>query len=685
MSAPSGGSPPARPGGADDGPEGRRGWDRVAWMVTRRPRWTLALSLLVLGLPLLALPTMEASHDTLAALPDDAESVRGSAAIAEHFQAAQSDPVVIVFDGDEPMHSGARLSVLADLSRALSRLPGVVSVRSAAMPTGGTTPEEAEQALAGVQTLDREIGELTRGVDDAAAGAGELAGGVRRVEQALARVEAQLPEPGSGLDQAASGADELVAGLRQARGGVGELRRGAGELATSLRQARDGAGRLRADVAEPAAAALREAMSAFQDALLGTTIDPSVRRAAQATGEAFGLITGRYPPGHPRAGQPVRPDYDGLTASLSELETGLAEGAAGAERLATGLDELATGLDELLAGAGRLQDGLAGSAGGMNELRDGIDRLHQRVAGELVPGAEELAGRLRQGHRDLADQAGQLEGAGRATMTGAGQRPFIVTAAMLDQRPDLREQLAFFTTADGTRTRMLVTLDSSPFSSRAIDVSRDVEDVARRIVAGSALADADMVITGSPAFLSAIDAAASRDLPVIVAAVVLGVAAVLIVLLRSLIIPAYMVATVLLTYGAALGAVTLVFQHALGEPGVTWWIPSMLFVVLVVLGIDYSIFLMSRVREEAAVRPTTEAVAEAVRRTGRVITSCGLLLAATFAALLSAPLSSLAMMGFAAAVGILLDTFVVRALLVPSVATLLGRANWWPAARSRVP
>ncbi len=138
----------------------------------------------------------------------------------------------------------------------------------------------------------------------------------------------------------------------------------------------------------------------------------------------------------------------------------------------------------------------------------------------------------------------------------------------------------------------------------------------------------------------------------------------------------------LLSYGAALGVTTIIVQGILGEPGLQWYIPPLLFVLLVALGVDYSIFLMGRVREEATHRATRDAVAEAVRHTGRIITSAGVILAGTFAVLLFAPLRSLVQLGLAAAVGILLDTFVVRALLVPALAVLLGRWNWWPSARA---
>ena len=185
------------------------------------------------------------------------------------------------------------------------------------------------------------------------------------------------------------------------------------------------------------------------------------------------------------------------------------------------------------------------------------------------------------------------------------------------------------------------------------------------------------------AFLSDLDATVSADLPLIVTSVLLGVFLVLVVLLRALVAPAYMVLTTLVSYAAALGLTAVVFQGLLGDAGVAWWIPPFLFVILVAVGADYTIYLVSRIREEAETRPTRQAVARATAATGGVITSAGLTLAGTFTALVFADLRALAQMGFATAAGILLDTFVVRSLLVPSIATALGRRNWWPSARGR--
>jgi RND superfamily putative drug exporter len=166
----------------------------------------------------------------------------------------------------------------------------------------------------------------------------------------------------------------------------------------------------------------------------------------------------------------------------------------------------------------------------------------------------------------------------------------------------------------------------------------------------------------------------------VVGLAILGILIVIIILLRSILAPLYMVATVLLNYGTTLGLTTWVFLDLMKQGALIYMIPLFIFVILVALGADYNIFLVSRIREEAHKRPIKEAVSHAVANTGGVITACGIILAGTFATLITAPLQVVLQIGVAIASGVLIDTFVVRALLVPSLATLAGRWSWWPSS-----
>ncbi len=197
-------------------------------------------------------------------------------------------------------------------------------------------------------------------------------------------------------------------------------------------------------------------------------------------------------------------------------------------------------------------------------------------------------------------------------------------------------------------------------------------------------------VAGEAAALADVSALSNQDLLHVVPLAVLAIALLLGLLLRSVVAPTYLIASVVLSYLAALGAAVLVFIDLGGTTGLTFLLPFLMFIFLLALGEDYNILVITRIREENAGLPLREAVIRAIRLTGPTVTSAGLVLAGTFAVLAfsggSGPNGSeIQDIGFGLAIGILMDTFLVRTLLVPSTVVIVGRWNWWPSSRGRAP
>ena len=199
------------------------------------------------------------------------------------------------------------------------------------------------------------------------------------------------------------------------------------------------------------------------------------------------------------------------------------------------------------------------------------------------------------------------------------------------------------------------------------------------------LAPGEILVGGNQAVRVDSADTATRDLLVVIPAVLLVVLLVLTLLLRSIVAALVLTGATVLSFGTTLGVSALLFNHVFGFPGADPTVPLFGFVFLVALGVDYSIFLMSRVREEVTDSDQTTGVRRGLISTGGVITSAGLVLAATFAALAVIPLLFLAQIAFIVAFGVLLDTLVVRSLLVSSLSMDLGRRIWWPSRLSRRP
>lgn len=214
--------------------------------------------------------------------------------------------------------------------------------------------------------------------------------------------------------------------------------------------------------------------------------------------------------------------------------------------------------------------------------------------------------------------------------------------------------------------------------------SEDAKQTVERVRdAVHAVPDADAQVGGGTAALLDMDKATTHDNILIIPMVLAVVLLILCVLLRALIAPLLLIGTVILSFTAALGISALAFRYLFDYAGETTDFPLFVFVFLVALGIDYNIFLTTRIREEATRQGTRKGVLTGLAATGAVITSAGLVLAGTFAALATLPMVAFAELGFAVALGVLIDTFIVRSVLVTSLFLDIGPKVWWPHRLAR--
>jgi putative drug exporter of the RND superfamily len=225
-------------------------------------------------------------------------------------------------------------------------------------------------------------------------------------------------------------------------------------------------------------------------------------------------------------------------------------------------------------------------------------------------------------------------------------------------------------------TLIQATLEPNPYSTDAFDLIEPIRDAAHG-------AETESLVGGPSAIEFDVRDAAGWDSIVIPPIILLVVFLILIGLLRAVMAPLVLIGTVILSFLAALGVGYFVFDVVFGFPGSDPSLPLFAFVFLVALGVDYNIFLIARAREETEKHGSEQGILRALAVTGGVITSAGIVLAGTFSVLAVLPLTFLTELGFVVAFGVLLDTFIVRSVLVPSIALSLGDKFWWPSALSR--
>ncbi len=235
---------------------------------------------------------------------------------------------------------------------------------------------------------------------------------------------------------------------------------------------------------------------------------------------------------------------------------------------------------------------------------------------------------------------------------------------------------------DGQISRLSIVFEGDPYANDTLELVPEIRDEL-----SSGLDPAlEARLGDATAIQYDYSEATQSDLRLLAPLVLAVIFLILVLLLRAVVAPVYLILTVIFSLFATLGVTAFIFIELVGDAGFDTSLPTYAFVFLVALGVDYNIFLMSRVREEARKCPTREAVVRGVAATGPVITSAGIILAGTFAVLATLPVTFLLHLGFAVAFGVLLDTFVVRTIMVPAIAELVGDASWWPSRRpARVP
>ncbi len=278
----------------------------------------------------------------------------------------------------------------------------------------------------------------------------------------------------------------------------------------------------------------------------------------------------------------------------------------------------------------------------------------------------------------VADQRDALARFQRALETEPGVAEVLGPA----QNP-LPEEYGIVFSTDGRTARFVVILDSDPLSATAIDDLARLTDRLDLLIAEAGLTDVSVGVTGQTALGAELADVTWDNLGRTLGAVLLVELVILALFLRSLVAPVVLLALSVLGVAAALGLAVLVFQDALGQPGLTFYVPFATAVLLLALGSDYNVFAVGAIWEQAARRPLAQAIAVALPATARAISAAGMILAATFAMVAIIPLSTFRQVAFTMAVGLLIDTFIIRPVLTPAVLTLLGRHAGWPSSRIR--
>jgi RND superfamily putative drug exporter len=629
-----------------------RFWRRSGVHIARRPRVHLAVSLVILVALAAMVSLAKYNYDDRKTLPPDSPSNRGYTAMDAHFPVASTlQQFLMVTSPNVDLRSPRALADLEQLAHRVSALPGIDLVRGITRPTG----DVLEQAKTSYQV--GEVGDkLLDGSTQIQAGDSDLSrlsGGAHQMADVLGDVKSKVLAavlPVRSLVGALTDMQTKMGGSKS----LDDVDNSTG-LVANMR----GLGRTLNDNISKIAG-----IYAWADPLVNVLNNNplcNLDQRCMASRNDLNLVVDAY--------------EDGTLNKLSDLGQKL-ENSTGAQTLDEVVPGLGKAVDDATAAARQL--GVADPAGIQQQLtsvQDGVTQLAD-ASRQLADGVQTLVDRTRDIGSGL-DQASAFLLAMKRDGADPPMSGFYIPPEILTQA-EFKKAATLFISADGHTARYLVQTALDPFSTAAMDQVQEIVKTAETALPNTSLANAKVSMVGFSVAQRDIRNYYNGDVRWIMIVTLIVVFLILVLLLRSLVAPIYLVASVILSYVSAVGIGVLFFQFVLGEQ-LSWNVPGMAFLVLVAVGADYNLLLISRIREEAVGRGIRSGVIRTVGSTGGVITSAGLIFAASMFGLTASSISNIVQTGFIIGVGLLLDTFVVRTITVPAMAVIVGNANWWPS------
>nr|WP_253944811.1 MMPL family transporter [Paenibacillus sp. NEAU-GSW1] len=684
-------------------------WGAVGSFSLKRPLWALVI-LAVLIVPFLTAYKGAISFNSLDEIGDKYDSVKAFNLIADNFGPGESLPSTVVVKSDAGFDTPEGLAALEQVSRELSNVEGVKKVRSATRPTGevlddflvtdqvgtledgigksgdglGEIGSGLSEASAALSDNAPKLNEAVDGVDELVDGTKQLKTGVEQLGDGLKRIE-------QGLNDGSAGAKELSKGLGEAKKSAEQLAAASEELLTGYEQAATGLGQLK--LAYGAIAneqkKLADGLKSLGDGLAGLekshpelTKDEDYLQAVSSLEQLQLGASGLSDQLVQLNGQ-LGGVADGLTkanSGLSQASDGQSQLAKGLSQLADGIGELKKGIDQAADGQGQIVSKLPGVTQGFDELASGQEQLRSGFAdlnsqlSELTGGLDQSVDGLTQVTDGLASAKGylnELSSASNKQMTGW----FIPEEAIEEQ--EFQQALDIYLSEDRKTAKFDVVFSDNPYERETMKRVDELEAAVGRAIKATSFAEATYAVGGVSSMNNDLSNISNADYSRTVVLMLIGISLILIVLFRSIVMPLYLIASLLVTFYTSMAITEVIFVRLLGQTGLSWAVPFFGFVMLVALGIDYSIFLMDRFKEYRHLSPA-QAILEAMKNMGTVIMSAAVILGGTFAAMLPSGVMSLLQIATIVLCGLFLYALVMLPLFIPVMVRMFGKANYWP-------
>lgn len=563
--------------------------------------------------------------------------------------------------------SFGNVSSTADLSTQVQQLQAAVSQ----LASGSSTL--SSQAASGISDLKSGLGKISQmqsAVDALATGAHKLYTGSNSIYSGLSKGMAGALALSQGANKLSSGAASLYDGISQVNTGANSLYNGAGQANTGAISLYNGAGQLNTGAVSlynGASQLNAGANSLYAGAgKLNAGAISLYAGAGQLNTGANSLYsgTGTLVSGAKKVNSGASQVNSGagqVNSGAGQLANGLASGVSGAAQLANGASRLTSGAGQLQSGASQLQNGLAQGVNGSSQLAEGADKL-QSGTSQLSSGASKLAEKtpaitsgLTAVNNGLVSAGSYLNGLRKSKASDT----FYVPSYVLKHNADLQKSLKVFLSPDKKSAMIIIILDSNPSSESAAEHSQALSAMARKSLKGTDLGKAEVEMGGQSSTIEDTKNTASGDFTRTMAIMLIGIGIALIFVTRSLLQPIYILGTLLLAYISSLSITRWVVSGVMGRSTLAWNVPFFTFIMLIALGVDYSIFVMMRYRDSDPHALPSARILEACTVIGTVVISAAVILGGTFAALIPSGVPTLIEVAIGVIIGLAILVFLM--------------------------
>lgn len=672
------------------------------------------LSLLVVAcicVPFLVTYDGDLSFNSLEEISDDYPSIKAFNAIADSFGPGESMATTVIIKNDDELDTIEYLSLADSVTAELAKVDLVDKVRSITRPMG----EPIEDLY-----ISNQAKTLEEGLDQGKEGIDQISEGLHSAGDELQNSEPQLNE-------AADGIDGLIKGTNDVKAGLGEIQTNLEKIEQGIRQGSTGSDQIKAGLqeAKTGAEALLDAHKELQSGYkkvetnlttvlgeyqkIGSGIEKLATGLNKVPKDTFGYLENKYAgladeegylgirEGFLGAQQQLPAISNGisqLNKGLAELQTGVSAANEGyaeilknQSNISTGLQQLIDGIDQQQKGLDQLADGQGQIVKNMPKLTNGLSSISEGQK-QLLDGFNDIGGQLGQLTDGLTQSAEGLDqvsdGLGSATdyLSGLSKNEtnsFYIPEEVL-KSDEFKDALDTYLSPNHKIMTFDVIFADNPYSNETINQIDNIKDSVERITKGTKLENAEVAVSGITSTNADLRTMSNADYTNTVIWMMIGISIVLIFLFRSIIMPAYIIGSLILTFYTALGINEAIYVNMLGYSGISWAVPFFGFVILVALGVDYSIFLMDRFNEYKDLT-IQDAMLEAMKKMGTVIISAAIILGGTFAAMMPSGMLSLLQIASIVLVGLFLYAFIILPLLIPVLVKNFGEANWWPFKR----